>query len=122
MRIQIVDNKNVTWEEALNHCETYHSRLLWIEDDEDQKAVSQWLKNSPVSASTFWIGLRQSTVFGFWIWHDRIVNLNYWKDGKPPDILLSKHCGVISGSDSKWSAEDCGIKLPFICEEDIEEI
>lgn len=119
VRIQIVNETKLTWEQALDYCEDKHSRLLWIQGAEDQEIVKFWLQNLNAKRQRFWIGLRQSSVFGFWIWRDTMVNWSNWKDGKIPELVMSKHCGVISGDDFTWSAEDCRLQLPFICEEDI---
>ncbi|XP_061570453.1 tetranectin isoform X2 [Cololabis saira] len=122
VRIQIV-RENLTWENAIEYCEKHHSRLLWIEDEDDQDAVESWLKKTLISPNkpepNFWIGLRQSTIFGFWIWSDRIVHWSNWEDGKMPELPMSHHCGVISGEDFKWRDEKCWKPLPFLCEEDI---
>lgn len=107
-----------TWEEALEYCTAKHSRLLWIENKEDQDAVEMWLKITN-STGRFWIGLRQSSIFGFWIWSDRIVHYHNWKNGKQPEMPFSHHCGVIDARTYKWSDENCWSKLPFLCEEDI---
>lgn len=115
----IIINENRTWEEAFDYCEKNHSGLLQIEDDEDKKAVDQWLNNSNSSSDLFWIALRQSRVFGFWIWRDRTVSNNYWKEGSIPEMPWSNNCGVINRTDSRWRDENCFHKLPFLCEEEI---
>ncbi|XP_013869929.1 C-type lectin lectoxin-Lio3 [Austrofundulus limnaeus] len=112
----------LSWEDALNYCEAYHTRFLWIEDGEDQNAVEQWLKYSNGSGNyneKLWIGLRQSSVFGFWIWSDRIVNWNNWRDNRIPELSPAySHCGVINVNGT-WGAEDCRKAHPFLCEEEI---
>ncbi|XP_032444872.1 secretory phospholipase A2 receptor [Xiphophorus hellerii] len=119
VRIRVIKEPK-TWEDALDYCKTRHSRLLWIEDEEDQKAVEQWLNFIYADSSKrLWIGLRQSSVFGFWIWSDRIVNYKNWENGKQPEMPLSNHCGVIDAETYKWSDESCKHNLPFLCEEDI---
>ncbi|XP_004083062.2 secretory phospholipase A2 receptor [Oryzias latipes] len=121
VRIKVIPD-NSSWDEALTYCETMHSRLLWIEDESDQNAVSTWLNHSSFDMSTprsFWIGLRQSVLFGFWIWSDRMVNWSNWKDEKIPEKSPFNHCGVIDREDFTWRNEDCDQKLPFLCEEDI---
>ncbi|XP_017158326.1 secretory phospholipase A2 receptor-like isoform X2 [Poecilia reticulata] len=116
----IVIKEPKTWEDALNYCKARHSRFLLIEDEEDQEAVGQWLKYTVTgSLKRLWIGLRQSSVFGFWIWSDRIANYKNWENGKQPEMPLSHHCGVIDAKTYKWNDEDCNFKLPFLCEEDI---
>lgn len=113
-------SKPLSWEEALNYCEDYHKSFLWIEDQHDQDAVEQWLKYTNNSDNEkLWIGLKQSSVFGFWIWSDRIVNWNKWTENRVPELSPAYfHCGVINVNGT-WSAEDCRKPHPFLCEEDI---
>ncbi|XP_031582387.2 lymphocyte antigen 75 [Oreochromis aureus] len=119
MRIKVIQN-NYTWEEALNYCERKHNGLLWIEDEEDQKVVEQWLNHTDVEGP-FWIGLRQSTLFGFWIWKDRTVGYSNWKNDKIPAMPMSNRCGVIvkRNTTGKWKDEDCWRQHHFLCEEEI---
>ncbi|KAK5849305.1 hypothetical protein PBY51_008955 [Eleginops maclovinus] len=118
MRI-IVINKNLTWEGAFDYCQKHHSGPLWIEDEGDQKAVEQWLTHSNVNGS-FWIALRQTHVFGFWIWRDSQVCYNNWKDGTVPVPPSSNLCGVIDKTENyKWRDEECLLEHPFLCEEEI---
>ncbi|XP_073337109.1 secretory phospholipase A2 receptor-like [Pagrus major] len=120
VRIKAIPKK-LTWEEAFNYCEAHYTRLLWIENGEDQKAVEQWLNHTQVDGP-FWIGLRQSRIFGFWIWtSDRVVNYSNWKGVKQPELPMSNHCGVIDEKDDyTWSDENCLVPLHFLCEEEIE--
>uniref|UniRef100_A0A8C2ZTU8 C-type lectin domain-containing protein n=1 Tax=Cyclopterus lumpus TaxID=8103 RepID=A0A8C2ZTU8_CYCLU len=87
------------------------------------KAVEQWLQCTDVGGP-FWIGLRQSHVFGFWIWSDRMVSYCNWKNDTvlelpKPGSAVYNHCGAIDKMDSKWSDEDCSDRKPFLCEEEI---
>ncbi|KAL7370992.1 hypothetical protein ABVT39_015941 [Epinephelus coioides] len=120
MRIRVVD-KNLTWEEAFNYCKAKHSGPLWIEDLEDQQAVQDWLNytSNASNDSLFWIGLRQSRVFGFWIWSDRTVSYSNWKNDTQPEVSGFDRCGAISGTDYMWRKADCSLQLPFLCEEEI---
>ena len=40
-----------------------------------------------------------------------------WKSGEPNNSG-EKDCGVMNGDDAdgKWSAQQCGLKFPFVCE------
>lgn len=123
MRIQVVQ-QNLTWEQALDYCKEKHTGLLWIEDQKDQEVVEQWLNNTEREyepAGPFWIGLKQSTLFGFWIWSDRPVSYNNWNNGKIPEMPMSHHCGVIMKINGiwKWSDENCLNPHYFLCEEEI---
>ncbi|XP_035533712.1 C-type mannose receptor 2-like [Morone saxatilis] len=117
VRIKVIKQR-LNWEEAYDYCKAHHTGLLWIQDSKDEKAVQQWLNHTDVTGP-FWIGLRQSQVFGFWIWtSDRIVTNNNWENGTQPELPLSNHCGVIKNN-FKWSDENCLFQLPFLCEEEI---
>uniref|UniRef100_A0A3B4XF78 C-type lectin domain-containing protein n=1 Tax=Seriola lalandi dorsalis TaxID=1841481 RepID=A0A3B4XF78_SERLL len=114
----IIVHLNLTWEDAFDYCADNHKSLLQIEDSEDQKAVEQWL-NYTTGDGPFWIGLRQSRVFGFWIWRDKTVSYSNWMDGRQPEMPISDNCGVINKTDYKWRDENCWHEHPFICEEEI---
>lgn len=119
VRIVVIRNISLTWEQALNYCDTRHSGLLQITTSEDQGAVEKWLKGINQN-QTFWIGLRQSRVFGFWIWKDRMVHYSHWVNNTHPEMPLSHNCGVIDPSDGyRWKDHNCLHPLPFICEESI---
>ena len=119
MRIRVITHINSTWEEAFDYCKANHTDMLWIEDEDDQKAVEQWLKNTDVGGGPFWIAMRQSRLFGFWIWSDRTVSWSNWKNGAQPEPTMLNQCGVIYKDDYKWGGEECGRRLPFLCEEEI---
>lgn len=121
VRIKVI-KKNLTWEQAYDYCKDKHSRLLQIEDAEDELAVEQWLKMTENDGNNvFWIALRQSRVFGFWIWSDKMVDYNNWKNEEIPQMPMSENCGVIEKDNQswRWRDENCLLPLPFLCEEDI---
>ena len=118
VRIVVIGHK-LTWEEALDYCLDNHSGLLQIKDEKDQEDVVEILKTFNVPGP-FWIGLRQSRVFGFWIWSDREVTYSNWEtysNGQMPELPLSENCGVINKVNSKWRDENCFHLHPFLCEE-----
>ncbi|XP_026216871.1 C-type mannose receptor 2-like [Anabas testudineus] len=119
VRIKVI-KENLTWEQAFDYCKANHSRLLQIEDAKDQEAVEQWL-NISNAGDTFWIGLRQSRLFGFWIWSDKTVAYNNWKNSTIPQMPMSNNCGVIKKDNQtwSWSDENCFLPFPFLCEEEI---
>lgn len=56
---------------------------LVINNQENQNAAEQWLKFTYTgSTRRLWIGLRQSSVFDFWIWSD-------WQNGQQLEMPLS---------------------------------
>ncbi|XP_071394172.1 putative C-type lectin domain family 20 member A isoform X2 [Centroberyx affinis] len=121
-RIRVI-NQTLTWEKAFDYCTENHKVLLWINSPSDQEAVEQWLNHTEVSGP-LWLGLRQSHLFGFWIWANEssseVVEYNKWKNGTVPELPLSHHCGAIAKEDDyMWSDKDCRLQLPFLCEEDM---
>ncbi|KAI3366412.1 hypothetical protein L3Q82_000567 [Scortum barcoo] len=118
VRIKVIEER-LPWEQAYDYCKANHTDMLWIEDLDDQEAVEQWLNYTDV-AGPFWIGLRQSRVFGTWIWaSDKLVTYSNWSGGNQPELPLSNHCGVIHKVNNTWSDENCWVPLSFLCEEEI---
>ncbi|KAJ0012455.1 hypothetical protein NQD34_016789 [Periophthalmus magnuspinnatus] len=116
LRIVVVNKTRLTWEQALDYCDKKHSGLLQILTPEHQKSVELWLSNTGYT-ETFWVGLRQSRVFGFWIWKDTMVNSSNWANGEQPVMPLSHQCGVIQAPGYTWRDHNCLHPLPFICQE-----
>ncbi|XP_019898225.2 C-type lectin [Esox lucius] len=112
----------MTWEQALKYCEQKHNRLLHIESKEDQSVVEQSLRGANVPGPV-WIGLRQSRLFGFWVWINGIPlkreDWHNWEGGRQPEQPLSHHCAAMAmeKGDFKWSDQDCLSIHYFICED-----
>ncbi|KAG9339906.1 hypothetical protein JZ751_022219 [Albula glossodonta] len=114
----LIDEK-LTWEDALNYCNDHHSGLLRIESKEDQEAVEEELRCKCVTWPV-WLGLRQSRLFGFWIWaNGMLVQWSNWEGGRQPQQPLSHACGamVTTGEgEHKWRDQNCLYKHHFLCE------
>ncbi|XP_061085095.1 C-type lectin lectoxin-Lio3 [Conger conger] len=108
-----------TWEGALDHCDREYGGLLRVESPQDQRIVEAALKRSNVSGPV-WLGLRQSRLFGFWIWPNGAnVEWSNWEGGSQPEKPLSHICGAMATSGPgkfKWSDRDCLSKSYFLCE------
>ncbi|XP_062300210.1 dromaiocalcin-2-like [Scomber scombrus] len=119
VRIKVI-NQSLTWEKAFDYCNKYHTGPLRIENEKDQEAVEQWLSNTMDIGidGPFWIGLRQSRLFGFWIWSNTTAVYSNWKNSAQPELPMSNPCGAIHRNGS-WSDELCLSKLPFLCEEEM---
>ncbi|KAJ3612263.1 hypothetical protein NHX12_020539 [Muraenolepis orangiensis] len=112
--------QRLTWEEAFDYCKENHHGLLFIRGEGEQESLRQWLREH-TGPGPFWIGLRQSRLFGFWMWAtvDQVADYSNWKDDRPPELPLSHHCGVVAKPSYKWRAEPCHTKLNFLCVEDM---
>lgn len=107
----------LSWDEALTYCENKHTDLLQIYDERDQKAVAQWLNYTQSTNDPFWIGVRQSRIFGFWILRNSGVTYSNW--AQEPQPAFYENCAVVNGQDYKWRDVECSAKHHFLCEEDI---
>ncbi|XP_058274032.1 macrophage mannose receptor 1-like [Hemibagrus wyckioides] len=113
-----VSEVTLSWEKALDYCqEEDRGGLLQIESEDDQKDVMKELKRGRVSEPV-WVGLRQSRLFGFWIWPDGKAVFPYsnWDEGKQPEHQLSQHCGaVVPQRDYRWRDMNCRAQYRVLC-------
>ncbi|XP_043092116.1 lymphocyte antigen 75-like isoform X2 [Puntigrus tetrazona] len=97
---------HMSWEKALDHCNTQNNTagLLRIESEDDQIETERELKRQKISGPV-WIGLRQSRLFGFWIWSNglQLGPWTNWKEGSAPEHQISEHCGAM---EKIWRAMD----------------
>ncbi|XP_067284162.1 macrophage mannose receptor 1-like [Pseudorasbora parva] len=110
----------MSWEEALDYCDRHYSGLLSIQSENDQIETERELKRRSISGPV-WVGLRQSRLFGFWIWTNglNMGNWTNWKGGSKPKHQISEHCGAIekeADGQYKWRDKDCRINLRALCE------
>lgn len=116
--MKIVEERK-TWEQALNHCNNKYCGLLRIESEKDQRVVEQNLRCAGVPGPV-WVGLRQSSVFGFWVWTNGLPLTGYWNNwegDRQPEQPLAHHCGAMATvAGYKWSDKDCLSMFYFICE------
>ncbi|KAI4894308.1 hypothetical protein NFI96_005587 [Prochilodus magdalenae] len=114
-----ISDERMTWESALDYCRGENrTGLLRIQSEADQKEVEHELRRSRVSG-TFWVGLGQSQLFGFWIWTDGtgVGPWTNWLGGRQPEPPLSHHCGTIDTEKGfKWRDKDCSSEFRVLCE------
>ncbi|XP_062339137.1 macrophage mannose receptor 1-like isoform X1 [Osmerus eperlanus] len=115
MTVEIIYQK-MDWEEALQYCFDNHDGMLTITSLHDQMVVKQKLSSAGF-AGHVWVGLRQSRIFGFWLWTSDVpVKWHNWEGGMAPEMPLSYNCGAVSMEDFKWSDQHCLVKRYFVCE------
>ncbi|XP_058629676.1 macrophage mannose receptor 1-like [Onychostoma macrolepis] len=116
-----VSEDEMSWERALDYCNTQQNttRLLCIESKDDQIEMERELKRQNISGPV-WVGLRQSRLFGFWIWSNglNVGPWTNWKEGSAPEHLISEHCGAIEkvNGQYKWCDKDCRSEFQVLCE------
>ncbi|XP_052316124.1 macrophage mannose receptor 1-like [Oncorhynchus keta] len=91
-------NETNTWEQALDYCNKNYHGLLRLESEADHKIVEQKLSRSvKLVPGPVWVGLRQSRLFGFWLWTNGMpVQWSNWEGYRQPKQPLSNHCGAMS--------------------------
>ncbi|XP_060722590.1 macrophage mannose receptor 1-like [Tachysurus vachellii] len=113
-----VSEEALSWKNALDYCDKKNrAGLLQIESDHDQTDVENELRRRRVSEPV-WVGLRQSQLFGFWIWPDGKAVFPYsnWDEGKQPEHQLSQHCGAIVPQKSyRWKDMNCDAQYRALC-------
>ncbi|XP_060716427.1 uncharacterized protein LOC132839463 isoform X1 [Tachysurus vachellii] len=113
-----VSDVALSWEKALDYCqEQNRTGLLQIESKDDQVEVEKELKRRCVSEPV-WVGLRQSQLFGFWIWPNgnAVFPYNNWDEGKQPEHQVSQHCGaVVPQKHYKWTDMNCEAQYIALC-------
>ncbi|XP_051974103.1 lymphocyte antigen 75-like isoform X5 [Xyrauchen texanus] len=116
-----VSEKKMSWEKALDYCDNNWntSGLLRIESEDDQIETERELRRRNISGPV-WVGLRQSRLFGFWIWSNglHVGPWTNWKGGSQPEHQMSHHCGAIEKMNGvfKWTDKDCRSNFTVLCE------
>ncbi|KAK2893072.1 hypothetical protein Q8A67_013060 [Cirrhinus molitorella] len=111
----------MSWEDGLDYCknDSKTDGLLRIESEDDHTETEQELERQKISGPV-WVGLRQSRLFGFWIWDNGLYvgPWTNWKEGSAPKHLLSQHCGALEKVNGtfKWTDKDCS-RYWFKCTE-----
>ncbi|KAM9454927.1 macrophage mannose receptor 1-like [Clarias gariepinus] len=112
-----VSKKPMIWEDVLDYC-TKENRtgVLIISSADEQKFMESELRRRRIS-ETLWVGLRQSRLFGFWIWVDGTAVYEYsnWCGGKQPEGPLTQHCGAVNSLDYTWRNMSCQAKYRALC-------
>ncbi|XP_047662654.1 secretory phospholipase A2 receptor-like [Tachysurus fulvidraco] len=112
-----VSEEALSWEKALDYCDKGNrTGLLQIESEHDQTDVENELRRRRVSEPV-WVGLRQSQLFGFWIWPDGKAVFPYsnWDEGKQPEHQLSQHCGAVVPQSYRWKDMNCEAQYKALC-------
>nr|XP_055045557.1 macrophage mannose receptor 1-like [Misgurnus anguillicaudatus] len=114
-----VSEAKMSWEEALDYCNSNAYGLLRIESEKDQIETERALRRKKISGPV-WIGLRQSRLFGFWIWVNglQVGPWTNWKGGHQPEHQKSNFCGAMEkvNGEFKWSDKDCRSEFRVLCE------
>lgn len=87
----------LNWEKALDYCHEGNRAGFWqIESEIEQEEMKTELVRRRVFEPV-WVGLKQSRLFGFWMWANgnAVCPYSNWDEGKQPEHGLSQHCGAV---------------------------
>ncbi|XP_044023652.1 C-type lectin domain family 4 member M-like [Siniperca chuatsi] len=114
------------WPDSRADCISRGADLIVIDNQEEQKFVSDSIKNMKTSSkwweNGFWIGLTDIETEGTWIWINNVteVEQRYWMDGEPNNQGV-ENCGVaVYASTNPWKTRYDGgcdsFLIHWICE------
>ncbi|KAM9454128.1 C-type lectin lectoxin-Lio3-like [Clarias gariepinus] len=112
-----VSDYPMPWEDVLGNCtEKNRTGVLIISSADEQKVVESELRRRNISEPV-WVGLKQSRLFGFWMWVDGTAVYEYsnWYGGKQPEGPLTQHCGAIVPPNYTWSDRNCCTHYKALC-------
>ena len=96
----VLDNPNLTWEEAQAHAQSLGGNLVTIND----AAEEQWIKHAFSDHEEFWIGLTDKAHEGDFRWvSGEAVTYTNWADFEPNDYLGHQDYAVMNwGAHRQW--------------------
>uniref|UniRef100_A0A8C4IX35 C-type lectin domain-containing protein n=1 Tax=Dromaius novaehollandiae TaxID=8790 RepID=A0A8C4IX35_DRONO len=88
------EQKDYTWEQARNFCQTYFTDLVAIQNKNEIKYLNQWL---PFHSRYYWIGIRKLN--GTWTWvgtRKSCLWITYACPQRKPPVMLVPYSTVSS--------------------------
>ncbi|KAJ7382013.1 hypothetical protein OS493_037656 [Desmophyllum pertusum] len=109
-------SKALNWNAAKSACETLGTKLVVINSQAEQQAISSKLPNGQRT----WIGLyRDPKDKSRWLWVDGTrPTYTYWYSGEPNNSGGSEDCGEMftKVTGRKWNDIPCSFSFTYICE------
>uniref|UniRef100_A0A8C6T8G6 C-type lectin domain-containing protein n=1 Tax=Neogobius melanostomus TaxID=47308 RepID=A0A8C6T8G6_9GOBI len=106
-----------TWAEAQQRCVSLGGNLATIHNQQEEEFVKEVAKGSAA-----WIGSTDAQQDGLWLWiNSKPMTFTGWCVGEPNNHRGPQQCAVINFSAKKcWDDERCLVKLPFVCETELQ--
>ena len=104
----------LNWFEAKSACSVYGGKLVEIESDAKQTAVTDARSSAGITGE-FWIGLNDLATEGSFVWAstgEPAVIAN-WVEGQPNN-WLNQDCVMVDGN--QWVDDPCTNTGHFVCE------
>ncbi|XP_030828651.1 macrophage mannose receptor 1 [Strongylocentrotus purpuratus] len=111
-------NDRLSWTMAEEFCHQKGGHLTSITSSTENKVL---IAMAPIIGVNYWIGLRQETATGSFIWSDdSSYTYENWDRGEPNNHNGEELCGEIyryNGLQESgvWNDAACGVNTPFIC-------
>nr|XP_009290811.1 uncharacterized protein LOC101886741 [Danio rerio] len=103
--------KNLTWEDAITFCRSYHIDLASATDVNMLKLLQQAIINPPTTS--VWIGLR--FLAGKWHWVSKGFTQIAYQGLLPSCPAQPYRCGAFNKITAELEMRDCNEMLSFIC-------
>lgn len=111
--IFILIQEKMAWEEALEYCRLHHTDLATLTSERQLDLIKKETVES--QTDSVWTGLRFMAIEWFWV------------NGKPLGNLVTlpacpvklSRCGARNTKTDIWENRDCGEKLNFLCNWDV---
>ncbi|OWF46013.1 perlucin-like protein [Mizuhopecten yessoensis] len=109
------------WVTAEEMCKLYGATLVQIETLEEDKFLSEHLRNysQVYNDHEFWIGLSDWALEGNFIWVPEGLTPLYtnWGPGEPDNDHKDQHCTIIYTQEHyQWYDRTCNQQYSYICE------
>lgn len=108
-RYLILVNESRTWEEALQYCNTYYTKLASLPEAAQLQQASSEMALS--QTDSVWTGLRFMDGQWFWLSGESLGTLV----SVPQCPARPYHCGALDVITNEWQNRDCNEKLNFLC-------
>ncbi|XP_068808233.1 P-selectin-like isoform X3 [Struthio camelus] len=117
-RYSYTEQKDYTWEQARNYCQTYFTDLVAIQNKREIEHLNQWL---PFHRRYYWIGIRKLN--GTWTWVGTRKALTKeaenWAEKEPNNKRSNQDCVEIyikrQQEPGKWNDEPCSKMKRALC-------
>ncbi|XP_062437385.1 P-selectin-like isoform X3 [Rhea pennata] len=112
------DQKDYTWEQSRNYCQTYFTDLVAIQNKKEVEYLNKWL---PFHQPYYWIGIRKLN--GIWTWVGTGKALTKeaenWAEKEPNNKRSNQDCVEIyikrQRESGKWNDEPCNKRKRALC-------
>ncbi|NXD08558.1 LYAM3 protein, partial [Nothocercus nigrocapillus] len=114
------EQKDYTWEQARNYCQTYFTDLVAIQNKKEIEYLNEWL---PFHPRYYWIGIRKLNSTWTWVGTRKALTkeAENWAEKEPNNKRSNQDCVEIyikrQREPGKWNDEPCSKRKRALCYE-----